>query len=145
MAPVQRSVIERLRACVDLMAIVSGVWDAVPVKATLPYIVYVSAVETPNLYFGQNGHLTDVTLQLYSDDGSSTRAGRGNAGFITSYEITEIVLRELTDVDTPLVVDGHDLVDLSLIGVYVTREGNDKESRITEIAFTAELEDVIDA
>lgn len=144
MPQVQRAVIQRLRECAALSAVApGGVHDAVPTSGTLtlPLIVYESAVETPNDTFGQRGHLTDVSIQIHTDNGSTKRSGRGTAGYITGVEIAEIVMNELLDNDTPLVVEGHDVVELSLIGINVLREGNATDSRVTEVSFTAESED----
>jgi len=136
----QKAVVRRLRACGDFLALCpTGVLDSVPQDATYPMVVVDAPFEIPNRTLGQGGHDCLVTLNIYTQDGSVSKTGRGASGYKQGQDIAEIVVRELTNLDEPLEVEGHDVEDVDLVSV--TGEELDESRRRTEIILEALLED----
>jgi hypothetical protein len=138
--PTQLAVVQRLRASAAIASRVTGILDAVPEGQAFPYIAFVDPSEVPNRYFGQNGHLVVFSLEIVTQDGSRTPEGRGSAGNREGGEIVELVVNELTDLSNPILVEGHDVVDVDIESVVVSVD-DDGTTRRHQLTFTAELED----
>lgn len=138
----QPSVITRLKASDMLAALGAAVFDAIPQAQPFPYVVFDVPFEVPNRYLGQDGHDITFTLSVFTQDGSATKLGKGSAGFKLSSQIVDVLMDELTDLDNPISVDGHDLVDLDLISVEYAREA-DGITRRADVNLMATLEDTL--
>lgn len=138
----QQAVVTRLKASAALAALITGVFDAVPEQQQYPYVVFDEPFELPDRTFGQDGHESSFVLSVFTQDGSTTLAGKGSAGFKLAGQIVEIILSELIDLDNPLVVAGHDLVDLDVVSIEYAREA-DGITRRGDINLTALLEDAV--
>jgi hypothetical protein len=138
----QASTIARLKASASLMALVHGVFDAVPQQQAYPYVVFDEPFELPDRTLGQDGHESSFVLSVFTQDGSMTKLGKGSAGFKLAGEIVEIILRELIDYTNPIVVEGHDLVDLDVVSIEYARE-NDGITRRADVNLVARLEDAL--
>lgn len=142
LSALQPSVVTRLKASIALNALVQGVFDAVPQQQPFPYVVFDEPFEVPNRYLGQDGHDITFTISVFTQDGSTTKLGKGSAGFKLASQIVDIILDELTNLDTPIVVDGHDLVDVEIISIEYTRE-TDGITRFANVNLMATLEDTL--
>lgn len=137
----QVAVVQRLNGSSAFMALVTGVLDDVPANQAFPYVCYDDPFEVPNRTFGQNGHDVECLLSIYTRDGSDAKAGRGTAGFKQGHAIAEAALALLTDIEgNPLVVDGHDVVDVDVISIESFRE-TDGKTRRTDVQIGGTLED----
>lgn len=136
-----KAIVARLRGHAPLMALVTGVHDAVPDSKAFPYVVLDDPLEFPERYFGQNGHRVSLTIFVYTKDGTEVRKGVGTAGFKSGFDIAEIVLAQITDIEgNPLVVDNHDLVDADVIALTANRL-EDGVTREIELELEFVLED----
>lgn len=136
----QRAIVARLRGSSEVMALVTGVFDAVPQGQKFPYAVFDEPLETPNDHFDLRGHAVSVLLVIYTQDGQLTKDGRGRSGFTEGLTIAEAIGGQLTDLEDPVVVDDHALVELSIESVNCARE-DDGVTRRCELTLTATLED----
>lgn len=100
--PVQQAMYAALVADAPLMALVSGVYDAVPRHVAKPYVTMGESTEAPFNTFGKIGHEDTATLHVYTED---TGVAAGKAAGLA---IVERVLAALDGAQ--LVVQGHDTV-----------------------------------
>jgi hypothetical protein len=92
--------IARLRACAPLTQLVTGIYDETPSGAVgYPHVILDEPFETPDRTFGQNGHQVSLTLSIFTQSPSTTKAGTGKAGFTQGLAIAELALAELTDIE----------------------------------------------
>ena len=125
---------------VPVTALATGIYDAVPQTATSPYVVFDEPLEVPDRAFGQGGHAVNFILVVFTQDGTRDKSGRGTSGYAQGFAIAEEICAALTDTDDPLVVDGHDVVDVDVESIVGQRE-DDGVTRRIEITITATLED----
>ena len=137
----QDACIAALRASEFFMTLVpGGVHDALPENPAYPFAVLDLSTESPNRTMGQGGHDIDVILYVYTQDGSKTRGGTGHAGYAEAGVIAEAACAVLVNADEPLVVEGHDVVDVDIGDISFVRE-DDGYTRRCEIELTCTLED----
>ena len=125
---VQQAIYGRLMGDRPFMASVTGVFDAVPDGQAFPYIVIGDATEVPDRTLGQNGHQVTGFITVYTRDGAAVVGRTGSAGYATGLAIVSAAIELLTneDGDDPLSVDGHDVVDVSVVSIDTSREKNDR-------------------
>lgn len=137
----QTAIVARLTGNAPFMALAKAVLDDVPPTQTFPYVAFDDPFESPDRTFGQNGHDATCVLSIYTRDGSDARSGTGTAGFKQGLTIAEAALALLTDIENnPLIVSGHDVVDVDVISLESFREPDGKTRR-TDVIITATLED----
>lgn len=135
-----KAVIQRLRANAAVVALVTGIHDAVPQDRTFPYLVLDEFFEVPERTLGGNGHRVLFSVFIYTRDGSEKRQGTGSAGYKKAFDLVELIVADLTSLTTPLVVANHDTVDVDVEAVIGTRD-DDGVTREVECQFNAWLED----
>jgi hypothetical protein len=87
----------------------SSVVDEVRESLEYPYLVVGEGSEREELFFGQGGHVVTVELYIYTQDGSTTTASTGSAGYKRGLAIADAALAVLQD-GSSLSVTGHDVV-----------------------------------
>lgn len=136
----QTAIIARVRASATIPPLITGVFDAVPQGQPYPYVVYDEATETHNRTFAQDGHIIVATLSIYTSDAAPTKPGRGTSGYLQGLTIANALAAELTDLDEPLVVDDHDVVDVDVDAIDAARE-DDSATRRIDLTLIVTLED----
>jgi hypothetical protein len=138
----QTALITRLKATSAFLSLVVGVYDDVPERPGYPHVVYDDPFESPDRFFGQNGHDVIWIFDVFTQDGSRDKATPGHAGFSQGLTIAEALLEALAIEDPAnwVTVAGHDVVDMDVISVHAVRE-TDGVTRRVEITMTATLED----
>lgn len=137
----QKAVVLRLRATATFMALCTGgILDAIPQTKRYPYAVFDEPFETPDRTFGQGGHSCLFTLSIYTQDGSATKQGSGTSGFEIGLAIAALVVGALDHMANPLVVEGHDVVDVDVVTISTERE-DDGITRRVDVLMQALLED----
>jgi hypothetical protein len=137
----QTAVVARGRQNAAVTALVTGIFDAVPQGQKRPYVVYDEATELQNRSLGQGGHLIALTLSVYTQDAAPTSAGRGSAGYAQGLAIANLLAADLTDLDEPLVVDDHDVVDVDVESIDCLRDDEDGTTRRVDLMLMVTLED----
>ena len=114
---IQQAIFDRLTGDSAFIAVAGDVLDA-PRESTFPYVVLGEDLETPWDVFGRDGAECLVTLHIYSRE----------PGFKQSKQILAEMVRALGD--SPLSVDGFDLVHCWYNGSDSFREPDMKTRRI---------------
>jgi hypothetical protein len=137
----QAGLVTKWRATAALMAMLKGgLRDDVPQTKVFPYAVIDDPFETPDPTLGQGGHLSQLTLVIYTQDGSVGKAGVGSAGWLVGLQIAELAAAAVTNIADPIAVAGHDVVDVDVVSIDGSREP-DGVTRRTELTLQAMLED----
>lgn len=98
----------RLTGNTALMALVTGVFDAVPQAQARPYITIGESTEIPNRAFANDGRELTRTFHIYDQDGVSFAgiAARGNSRALGILNALILALES-----SPLTVQGFAVVD----------------------------------
>ncbi len=136
----QKAIVSAIRGNAEIMALVSGVYDAVPEGGPYPLVVVGEGTETDASYFGQNGHEVHPEIQVWTHDGETSNASSGSAGYKVGLAIAELIVA-LIDA-SGLTVEGHDAIYLGLDEMERQRPSPDDPSlRLVAPRITVLLED----
>lgn len=108
LAAVQASEYTVLTGDATLMALVRGVFDAVPENQPYPYIVLGESTEVPFRTFGLNGHEITRTHHIYDQDGAVFKgvAASGSArGYAVMNRMIQVLESALPTISGFAVVD----------------------------------------
>ncbi len=117
----QKGMVTALRANTALTALLAslrptatdtGIYDAVPQGAVLPYIVVGEGSEIDAPTFGKSGHDVLAAVACWSADGETSTATTGAAGYRQALSIADLVVSCIMD-DT-ITVTGHGVCVLRL-------------------------------
>jgi hypothetical protein len=90
----------------------SSIVDEVVEGQLYPYIVVGEGTEEEELTFGQGGHIVRPEIFIYTQDGSSTTATTGAAGYKQGLAIAEAVAQTLENDGSFFAIAGHDVTDV---------------------------------
>lgn len=135
----QQAMYTALTSSSGLTALVgSAIYDAVPQSPAFPHVILGDNDESPNLYFGQDGHDLLALVLVRTRDGSTDAAGVGSEGFGAGQAIVAEVVAALRG--SVLTIVGYDLVDVEVDSVSAIREP-DGITRTHEVRFRATVEE----
>ena len=114
---VQKGIVTTLRAATAVTSLLaqgtdsgqSSVVDEVIEGQAYPYVVVGEGSEEEELTFGQGGHIVRPEIFIYTQDGSSTAATSGSAGYKQGLAIADAVAAALENGGSFFSVDSHDV------------------------------------
>jgi hypothetical protein len=109
----QTAIVAALKNDATVAAIVSDrVYDSVPQGALFPYIVVGEGVEEDSDYFGEVGHAIRARVECWTQDGESTTAGTGAAGYKVGFQMADAVKAVLFGTSFESSISGSDVIVL---------------------------------
>lgn len=109
MLALQSAIHGRLTGDAALMALVTGVYDAVPPGTSVPYVVIGEFTESENRAFDRGGHSLTATLHIYDQDGVAF-SGVAARGAKRSFNVLSEVIAALETLPITAVA-GHALIE----------------------------------
>lgn len=143
----QKAVVTVLRADAGVTSLLatqpdgeSSIVDEVREGMLFPYIVVGEGTEKEQRYFGQGGHVVNIELYIYTQDGSLTPVTSGAAGYKQGLAIADEIAETLQD-DSLFVVDDHDVVMVNQGEEWGKERLEDGITRVVIPRFEITLED----